>query len=206
MLDKAATREAFIVAAIASGAFREGTFAKLKYRHVKEDLEARSYTYPYSCRSRNNQRQIPRLRYFHKRRSMPAPKTLHRRQTTRRKINAARRTNRRITTYQKQPSHRQSIRRQRKTIRKIVHDLAVGAKIAKKLPNSWMYSVRTHSLRKFFRSQLSTAKIDPEHRRIHDGTHNRHLRRRPKLRHRNPKKSLRISRACNQTQNTSKPH
>ncbi len=36
-LDKAATREAFIVAAIASGAFREGTFAKLKYRHVKED-------------------------------------------------------------------------------------------------------------------------------------------------------------------------
>ncbi|MDR2203037.1 MAG: hypothetical protein LBE76_01780 [Nitrososphaerota archaeon] len=25
-----------------------------------------------------------------------------------------------------------------------------------------MYSVRTHSLRKFFRSQLSTAKIDPE--------------------------------------------
>jgi hypothetical protein len=49
-----------------------------------------------------------------------------------------------------------------KTIRKIVHDLAVGPKVAKKLPNSWMYSVRTHSLRKFFKSQLSTAKIDPE--------------------------------------------
>jgi hypothetical protein len=31
-------------------------------------------------------------------------------------------------------------------------------KVAKKLPNSWMYSVRTHSLRKFFRSQLSVAK------------------------------------------------
>ncbi len=40
MLDKAATRDAFIVAAIASGGFREGTFAKLKYRHVREDLEA----------------------------------------------------------------------------------------------------------------------------------------------------------------------
>jgi hypothetical protein len=49
-----------------------------------------------------------------------------------------------------------------KTIRKIVHDSAVEAKVAKKLPNSWMYSVRTHSLRKFFRTQLSAAKIDDE--------------------------------------------
>ena len=49
-----------------------------------------------------------------------------------------------------------------KTIGKIVHDLAVGTKVSKKLPNSWMYSVRTHSLRKFFRSQLSAAKIDSE--------------------------------------------
>ena len=40
MLDKSATREAFIIAAIATGGFREGTFVKLKYRHVKEDLEA----------------------------------------------------------------------------------------------------------------------------------------------------------------------
>jgi len=49
-----------------------------------------------------------------------------------------------------------------KTIREIVHKLAVSTKVAKKLPNSWMYSVRTHSLRKFFRSQLSVAKIDSE--------------------------------------------
>ena len=40
ILDKAATRESFIIAGIASGGFREGTFSKLKYRHVKEDLEA----------------------------------------------------------------------------------------------------------------------------------------------------------------------
>lgn len=49
-----------------------------------------------------------------------------------------------------------------KTIRKIVHELAVNADIAKKLPNSWMYSVRTHSLRKAFRTQMSAAKIDSE--------------------------------------------
>ena len=49
-----------------------------------------------------------------------------------------------------------------KTIRQIVHDSAVEAKVAKKLPNSWMYNVRTHNLRKFFRTQFSTAKIDDE--------------------------------------------
>ena len=49
-----------------------------------------------------------------------------------------------------------------KTIREIVHELAVSTKVAKKLPNSWMYSVRTHSLRKFFRTQLSASKIDDE--------------------------------------------
>ena len=43
MLDKAATREAFIVAAIATGGFREGTFSNLKYRHVKEDFEANRF-------------------------------------------------------------------------------------------------------------------------------------------------------------------
>ncbi len=162
MLDKAAIREAFIVAAIASGGFREGTFAKLKYRHVKEDLEAGQSTHPYPRRSPHNQRQISRLRYLHKHRSMPAPKTIHPRQTTRRKINAARRTNRRIPTNPKQPITDRVLGVSEKTIRKIVHDLAVSAKISKKLPNSWMYSVRTHSLRKFFRSQLSTAKIDTE--------------------------------------------
>ncbi|HSV49777.1 MAG TPA: hypothetical protein VLH35_05630, partial [Candidatus Acidoferrales bacterium] len=47
-------------------------------------------------------------------------------------------------------------------IRHIVHSLAVSTNVSKKLPNSWMYTVRTHSLRKFFRSQLSTAKIDSE--------------------------------------------
>ena len=49
-----------------------------------------------------------------------------------------------------------------KTIRKIVHTLAVNANVAKKIPDSWMYTVRTHSLRKFFRTQMSAARIDTE--------------------------------------------
>jgi hypothetical protein len=34
--------------------------------------------------------------------------------------------------------------------------------LARALPNSWMYSLGTHSLRKFFRTQMSTTKIDTE--------------------------------------------
>ena len=67
MLDKSAVREAFIIAALATGGFREGTFCKLKYRHVKEDLEARQNPYTCPYRGRNHQRKIPRLRHLHQR-------------------------------------------------------------------------------------------------------------------------------------------
>jgi site-specific recombinase XerD len=40
LLDIADLREKFIVSGIALGGFREGTFSKLQYRHVKDDLEA----------------------------------------------------------------------------------------------------------------------------------------------------------------------
>ncbi len=50
----------------------------------------------------------------------------------------------------------------KKPLRKIVHTIAVEADVSKKLPDSWMYSVRTHSLRKYFRTQMSASKIDSE--------------------------------------------
>ena len=93
---------------------------------------------------------------------MPTPKTLHRRQTPRRQINATRRTNRRSPLIRNSHITDRILGVSEKTIREIVHELAVSTKVAKKLANSWMYSVRTHSLRKFFRSQLSVSKIDSE--------------------------------------------
>jgi hypothetical protein len=125
-----------IVAAIASGAFREGTFAKLKYRHVKEDLESSrvsihihveaaitkgkyhdydTFINPEAC-------QLLKLYIEDRRRggrSMPPEELtdesplIKNCQVTERVLGVT-----------------------EKTIRKIVHDLAVGAKIAKKLPNS----------------------------------------------------------------------
>ncbi len=64
MLDKSAVRESFIIAAISTGGFREGTFAKLKYRHVREDIEANRIPIHIHVSS-NHQRQIPRLRHLH---------------------------------------------------------------------------------------------------------------------------------------------
>jgi hypothetical protein len=162
MLDKAAVREAFIVAAIATGGFREGTFAKLKYRHVKEDLEAgrvpihihveaaitKGKYHDYDTFINAEACQLLKLYLEDRRqggRSMPPEKLSDESPLIR---------NEHITD--------KVLGISEKTIRKICHELAVNAKIAKKLPDSWMYSVRTHSLRKFFRSQLSVAKIDDE--------------------------------------------
>ncbi len=162
MLDKAATREAFIVAAIASGGFREGTFAKLKYRHVKEDLEAgripihihveaeitKGKYHDYDTFINAEACHLLKLYLEERRRggrSMPPEVITDESPLIR---------NQHVTD--------RVIGVTEKTIRKIVHDLAVSTQVAKKLHNSWMYSVRTHSLRKFFKSQLSAAKIDPD--------------------------------------------
>jgi len=162
MLDKAAVREAFIVAAIASSAFREGTFVKLKYRHVREDYEAgripihihveaaitKGKYHDYDTFINAEACQLLKL-YLQDRqrggRSMPPEQLTDESPLIR---------NSQVTDRVLGVSE--------KTIGKIVHDLAVSTNVSKKLPNSWMYSVRTHSLRKFFRSQLSTAKIDTE--------------------------------------------
>jgi site-specific recombinase XerD len=162
MLDMAKTREAFIVAAIATGGFREGTFAKLKYRHVKEDLDANKIPihihveaaitkgkyHDYDTFINPEASALLKLYMQDRRRgnrNMP-PETIHDDSPLIRNIHDSDRISG-VTE---------------KTIRKLVHELAVKANVAKKIPDSWMYNVRTHSLRKFFRTQMSATKIDTE--------------------------------------------
>ena len=160
MLDKAAVRESFIVAGITSGGFREGTFAKLKYRHVKEDLEAnripihihveaaitKGKYHDYDTFLNAEASQLLKLYIEDRRRGSGqfAPENITDDSPLIRNSHVSDRV----------------LGVSEKTLRKIVHDLAVNAKVAKKLPDSWMYSVRTHSLRKYFRTQMSAAKID----------------------------------------------
>ena len=162
MLDKSATRESLVVAAIATGGFREGTFAKLKYRHVREDLEANRIPIHIHVEA-----EITKGKY-HDYDTFINAEASH---LLKLYIEDRKRGTRNIPPEDINDDSPLIRSRQdagkisgvsEKTIRKIVHELAVSTKIAKKLPDSWMYSVRTHSLRKFFRTQMSAAKLDPE--------------------------------------------
>jgi site-specific recombinase XerD len=162
MLDKAAVREGFIVAGIASGGFREGTFAKLLYRHVKEDLEANRIPIHVHVEA-----EITKGKYHDYDTFLNAEAS----QLLKLYVEDRRRGGRTMPPEEltdDSPLIRNShitdkvLGVSEKTIRQIVHKLAVSTNTAKKLPGSWMYSVRTHSLRKFFRTQMSAAKIDSE--------------------------------------------
>jgi len=162
MLDKSATREAFIIAAIATGGFREGTFAKLKYRHAKEDLEANRVPIHIHIEA-----EITKGKYHDYDTFINAEAS----QLLKLYIADRRRGNRYTppeTITDDSPLIRSEHNAHKvlgvseKTIRKIVHTIAVRADISVKLPNSWMYSVRTHSLRKWFRTQMSASKLDSE--------------------------------------------
>ena len=162
MLDKSAIRESFIIAAIATGGFREGTFAKLKYRHVREDLEVNRIPIHIHVEA-----AITKGKY-HDYDTFINPEASH---LLKQYIEDRKRGTRYMPPEEltdDSPLIRNSRVADRvmsvseKTISKIVHEVAVSTKIAKKLPDSWMYSVRTHSLRKFFRTQMSAVKLDSE--------------------------------------------
>jgi site-specific recombinase XerD len=162
MLDRAAVREAFIIAAISTGGFREETFSKLKYRHVKEDLEANRFPIHIHVEASITKGKYHDYDTFL---NVEACKLL--------KIYIDARKKGTVKTPPEQltdesPLIRNSTISKRvvgvgaKTIRKIVHTIAVQTGVSKKLAEGWMYDIRTHSLRKFFRTQMSASKIDSE--------------------------------------------
>lgn len=162
MLDKADAREGFIITAFASGGFREGTLAKLKYRHVKEDLEAgiipihvhveaeitKGKYHSYDTFLNAECCQLLKL-YLDERRKgsrYTPPEKITDESPLIRSIHNAHKV---LPISEKQ-------------IRTIVHTITVEADIAKKIPDSWMYNIRTHSIRKYFKTQLLAAKIKEE--------------------------------------------
>jgi len=162
MLDKAAVREAFIIAGIATGGFREDTFAKLKYRHVREDLEANRLPIHGHIEAAITKGKYHDYDTFL---SVEASKLL------KIYIDGRRKGTQKMPPEEltdESPLIRNSTNGKKvlgvsaKTIRKTVHTIAVQTGVSKKLAEGWMYDVRTHSLRKFFRTQMSAAKIDSE--------------------------------------------
>jgi site-specific recombinase XerD len=162
MLDLSGARESFIITAMATGGFREGTFSKLLYRHVKEDLEANRIPIHVHVEA------IISKGKYHDYDTFLNPEAC---QFLKLYIEERRRGSRGMPPEEitdNSPLIRNSHCSTRvlgvseKTLRKIVHTTALAAKVTQKLPDSWMYSIRTHSLRKYFRSQMSKLKIDTE--------------------------------------------
>lgn len=162
MLDKSAVREAFIIAGIATGGFREETFSKLKYRHVKEDLEANRFPIHIHVEASItkgkyhdydtflNVEACKLLKIYIESRKKGTIKSLPETLTDDSPLIRNSRNGKKVLGVSG------------KTIRKEVHAIAVQVGVSKKLAEGWMYDVRTHSLRKFFRTQMSAAKLDDE--------------------------------------------
>jgi len=152
LIDKAATRDAFIIALIATGGFREGTTCRLKYRHIKEGLEANRVPIHIHVEA-----EITKGKYHDYDTFLNAEAShLLKLYIIERKIGSRYTPPEEITD--KSPLIRSNhiahkvVGISEKCLRKIVHTLVTEAGIAKKLPNSWMYSIRTPSLRKFFKT------------------------------------------------------
>ena len=162
LLNNAATREAFVVAAIATGGFREETFSELKYRHVKEDLEANRFPIHIHVEA-----EITKGKYhdydtfINAEASKLLKQYIEDRKKGTRKIPPEELTD-------ESPLLRNTMFANKvrgisgRSVGNIIHKLLVEANVAKKLHEGWMYSVRTHSLRKYFRTQMSATKIDDE--------------------------------------------
>jgi site-specific recombinase XerD len=152
LLNISALREKLIVSALALAGFREETLSKLVYRHVKEDLE--NNTVPIHI---HVEAEITKGKYhdYDTFLGAEAAKFL-KLYIDLRKKGTIKIPPEKLTD--NSPLIRDEKRRKPKPIsgkqiRKLVHELYVKADLVKQ-PIGRMYDLRTHSLRKFFKTQL----------------------------------------------------
>lgn len=199
LLDIADLREKAIISMLALGAFREETLSKLQYRHVQEDLETnrvpihvhveaeitKGKYHDYDTFLGPEAAQFLKLYIEHRKKGTKSP---------------ARNPNPRITALSRRNQSHSSPNRIKTTTQKSTRPLQRS---------------RTHQTKK--RTHVRPARAQPKKilqnpndsircpirlRRLHDGTHSRHLPRHPKPRHGQTPKHLRSSRPIHQTKNT----
>ena len=151
-----------MVAAIATGGFREGTFSNLKYRHVKEDLEANRFPIHIHVEAAITKGKYHDYDTFI---NIEASKLLKQymeeRKKGTRKIPPEELTDESPLVRNTKDANK-VIGISPKTVGKTIHKLPVEANVAKKLAEGWQYDVKTHSLRKYFKTQLSVCKINDD--------------------------------------------
>jgi site-specific recombinase XerD len=156
------TRDAFIIAAIATGGFREGTFSKLKYRHIKEDLEAGIIPIHIYVEAEITKGKYHDYDTFINAEASELLKQYLQERRQGNKFFDPENITDESPLIRNERSNKSSEGVSEKAIRDIVHGALLKAGIIKRLPNSRYYNIRTHSLRKYFRTQMGAAKVDPE--------------------------------------------
>ncbi len=152
ILDIASLREKFIISAFALGGFREETFSKLLYRHVKEDLEASRIPLHIHVEAEITKGKYGDYDTFLGPEAVTFLKLYleHRRKGT-------------VDSPPEQITDESPLVRDQSTarvkgitpkqLRRIVHDLYVDAGLIKPSMGRH-YELRTHSIRKYFKTQL----------------------------------------------------
>lgn len=163
VLDISDLREKVIVSMLALGAFREETFSKLQYRHVQEDLEKNVVPIHVHVEA-----EITKGKYgdYDTFLGSEAAENL-KLYIEQRKRGSPDKRNPPETLTGKSPLIRDETSRTprpigSKQVRKIVHQLYAKAGLLKE-PNGRMYDLRVHSLRKYFKTQLSALGVQPDY-------------------------------------------
>jgi site-specific recombinase XerD len=163
LLDIAALREKVTITCLATGGFREDTFSKLKYRHVKEDLE--NNVIPIHV---HVEAEITKGKYHDYDTFLGAEASFFLKQyIEQRKHGSPDKRHPPETLIDESPLIRDETKHavkdvSGKQIRKMVHDLYVRAGLLKQR-NGRMYDLRVHSLRKYFKTQLLALGVQPDY-------------------------------------------
>jgi site-specific recombinase XerD len=162
MLDLTNLRGRVIVSCLALGAFREETFTKLTYRHVKEDLEANITPIHLHIEA-----EITKGKY-HDYDTFLGPEAAYYLKTY---LEQRRKGTEKIppeiitddSPLIRDITHRKPKGISTKQLRKTVHDLYVKAGFIKPNHTGTLYNLRVHSIRKFFKTQMLALGVQPDY-------------------------------------------
>lgn len=162
MLTLANLREKLIISSLALGGFREDTFSKLVYRHVKDDLEKNIVPIHIHIEA-----EITKGKY-HDYDTFLGPEAA---KFLKLYINQRRQGTTKVppeNLTDESPLIRDETRKtpkgvSPKQIRKLVHNLYAKANLLKRLQNGRMYDLRTHSTRKYFKTQMMALGVQADY-------------------------------------------
>jgi site-specific recombinase XerD len=163
LLDTADLREKTIVSMLALGAFREETFSKLQYRHVRQDIENNKIPIHVHVEA-----EITKGKY-HDYDTFLGPEAAQflKLYVKQRQDGSPDGRNPPEKLTDESPLVRDKTKHAPravgpKQIRKVVHELYVKAGLVKQ-PRGRMYDLRVHSLRKYFKTQLLALGVQPDY-------------------------------------------